>query len=311
MSLTYIFFAIFLMLVLVGVSGVLLFAEFGRTSRLSNRIELVTTGGSTAIESEPEEGVSVLGGIAKIGTLIARTGILSTKTLQEMTATLEAGGFKGGRGLGLFIGAKVLLTIIVPIVLYVLISAYVPANLHIALVMFGMVIGLLAPDKIVSSIRARHIKQVAAGVPDALDMLVICSDAGLALEAGLARVAAELAMLNKPLCQELTQTSRELQIGSDMRRAMESLGQRTGLEPLKRLSTTLAQSLQYGTPMTSSLRSLSAELRQDALIQFEERAGKLPTLMTVPMIFFILPCVFLIVAGPAIINVLALTSAPK
>jgi len=311
MPLTYIFFAIFLMLILVGVSGALLFAEFGRTSRLSNRIELVTTGSSAAIENEPEEGVSVLGGIAKIGTMIARTGILSTKTLQEMTATLEAGGFKGGRGLGLFIGAKVLLTIIVPIVLYVLISAYVPDNLHIALVMFGMVIGLLAPDKIVSSIRARHIKQVAAGVPDALDMLVICSDAGLALEAGLARVAAELAMLNKPLCQELTQTSRELQIGADMRRAMESLGQRTGLEPLKRLSTTLAQSLQYGTPMTSSLRSLSAELRQDALIQFEERAGKLPTLMTVPMIFFILPCVFLIVAGPAIINVLALSSAPK
>jgi tight adherence protein C len=311
MSLTYIFFAIFLMLVLVGVSGILLFAEFGRSTRLANRIELVTTGSSAAIEDEPEEGVSVLGGIAKIGTMIARTGILSTKTLQEMTATLEAGGFRGGRGLGLFIGAKVLLTIIVPIVLYVLISAYVPANLHIALVMFGMVIGLLAPDKIVSSIRARHIKQVAAGVPDALDMLVICSDAGLALEAGLARVAAELSMLNKPLCQELTQTSRELQIGADMRRAMESLGQRTGLEPLKRLSTTLAQSLQYGTPMTSSLRSLSAELRQDALIQFEERAGKLPTLMTVPMIFFILPCVFLIVAGPAIINVLALTSAPK
>jgi tight adherence protein C len=311
MSLPFLFFVIFLMLVLVGISGAYLFADLGRTSRLSNRIELVTTGSSTAIETEPEEGVSVLGGISRIGNLIARTGILSTKTLQEMTATLEAGGFKGGRGLGLFIGAKLLLTIIVPIVLYVLVSAYIPANLHIALIMFGMVMGLLAPDKIVSSIRAKHIKQVAAGVPDALDMLVICSDAGLALEAGLARVATELSMLNKPLCLELTQTSRELQIGSDMRRAMESLGQRTGLEPLKRLATTLAQSLQYGTPMTASLRSLSAELRQDALIQFEEKAGKLPTLMTVPMIFFILPCVFLIVAGPAIINVLAISSGPK
>jgi tight adherence protein C len=311
MSLPFLFFVIFLMLVLVGISGAYLFADFGRTSRLSNRIELVTTGSNTAIETEPEEGVSVLSLISRIGNVIARTGILSTKTLQEMTVTLEAGGFKGGRGLGLFIGAKLLLTIIVPIVLYVLVSAYIPANLHIALIMFGMVMGLLAPDKIVSSIRAKHIKQVAAGVPDALDMLVICSDAGLALEAGLARVATELSMLNKPLCLELTQTSRELQIGSDMRRAMESLGQRTGLEPLKRLATTLAQSLQYGTPMTASLRSLSAELRQDALIQFEERAGKLPTLMTVPMIFFILPCVFLIVAGPAIINVLAISSGPK
>jgi len=311
MTLPFIFFVIFLMLVLVGISGMFLFAEFGRNTRLSNRIELVTTGTTNPIDDAPEEGASLLGVVATIGNIVARTGILSNKTLQEMNATLEAGGFKGGRGLGLFIGAKVLLTIIVPIVLYVLVSAYIPDNLHIALVMFGMVIGLLAPDKIVSSIRAKHIKQVGAGVPDALDMLVICSDAGLALEAGLARVATELALLNPALCKELTQTSRELQIGTDMRRAMESLGQRTGLEPLKRLATTLAQSLQYGTPMTASLRSLSAELRQDALILFEERAGRLPTLMTVPMILFILPCVFLIVAGPAIINVLAITGGHK
>jgi len=90
-----------------------------------------------------------------------------------------------------------------------------------------------------------------------------------------------------------------------MRRAMEDLGDRTGLVTLKRLSTTLAQSLQYGTPLTQALRSLSAELRQEALIRFEERAGRLPTLMTIPMILFILPCVFLIVAGPAMINVMA------
>jgi tight adherence protein C len=146
---------------------------------------------------------------------------------------------------------------------------------------------------------------VEAGVADALDMLVICADAGLALEAGLARVSQELAVLNPALAQELTQTSRELSIGSDMRHAMESLGARTGLDPLRRLATTLAQSLQYGTPLTQALRTLSAELRQEALILFEERAGRLPTLMTIPMILFILPCVFLIVAGPAIINVLA------
>ena len=74
---------------------------------------------------------------------------------------------------------------------------------------------------------------------------------------------------------------------------------------LKRLATTLSQSLQYGTPLTQALRTLSAELRQEALIMFEERAGRLPTMMTIPMILFILPCVFLVVAGPAIINVMA------
>jgi tight adherence protein C len=90
-----------------------------------------------------------------------------------------------------------------------------------------------------------------------------------------------------------------------MRRAMENLGERTGLVTLKRLATTLSQSLQYGTPLTQALRTLSAELRAEALITFEERAGKLPTLMTLPMIVFILPCVFFVVAGPAVINVMA------
>jgi tight adherence protein C len=117
--------------------------------------------------------------------------------------------------------------------------------------------------------------------------------------------------LSPALSMELTQTSRELQIGADMRAVMESLGQRTGLDTLKRLSSTLSQSLQYGTPLTQALRSLSAELRQEALVKFEERAGRLPTLMTLPMILFILPCVFLIVAGPAIINVLSTLKGMK
>jgi tight adherence protein C len=172
-------------------------------------------------------------------------------------------------------------------------------------------IGMILPETIATNIRNKHLKKVEAGVPDALDMLVICADAGLALEAGLARVSQELAILNPALAMELTQTSRELQIGADMRRAMESLGARTGLDTLKRLSTTLSQSLQYGTPLTAALRSLSAELRQEALVLFEERAGRLPTMMTIPMILFILPCVFLVVAGPAIINVMATLHGQK
>jgi tight adherence protein C len=238
--------------------------------------------------------------------LIARSGLLSRKTLAEMNATLEAAGFRGGRGIGLFIGAKVLLAIIVPMVLFLALRNFGTTTFwECVKIGGGAMLGLLLPETIATNIRKRHLAQVEAGVADALDMLVICADAGLALEAGLARVSQEIAILNPALSMELTQTSRELQIGSDMRHAMEALGARTGLDTLRRLATTLAQSLQYGTPLTQALRTLSAELRQEALVLFEERAGRLPTLMTVPMILFILPCVFLIVAGPAIINVLA------
>jgi tight adherence protein C len=244
--------------------------------------------------------------------LIARSGMLSRKTLVEMTATLEAAGFRGGRGLGVFIGSKILLFFLVPALLYFATIHVGTSTFWIIVKIFGgAVIGLLLPETIATNIRTRHLKKVEAGIADALDMLVICADAGLALEAGLVRVAHELSLLNPALAQELTQTSKELQIGADMRRAMDSLGQRTGLDPLKRLATTLAQSLQYGTPLTQALRTLSAELRQEALIKFEERAGRLPTLMTIPMILFILPCVFLIVAGPAIINVLATLKGMK
>ena len=307
MSIPYIFATIILMFLLVAGLGIYIANELGRAGRLANRLEIIATGGETAMLETPKPtGAIYLLLVSGLGMLIARSGLLSRKTLAEMNATLEAAGFRGGRGIGLFIGAKVLLAIIVPMVLFLALRNFGTTTFwECVKIGGGAMLGLLLPETIATNIRKRHLAQVEAGVADALDMLVICADAGLALEAGLARVSQEIAILNPALSMELTQTSRELQIGSDMRHAMEALGARTGLDTLRRLATTLAQSLQYGTPLTQALRTLSAELRQEALVLFEERAGRLPTLMTVPMILFILPCVFLIVAGPAIINVLA------
>ncbi len=313
MSTTHIFVAIIFLFLLVVASGFYLVNELARSGRLASRIEFVKSGGEAQqVEVPKPDGAMLLRFLSGFGMVIARSGLLSGKTLAEMTATLEAAGFRGGRGLGLFIGAKILLGLLMPLLLFfVLRNIGTSTFWEIVKIAGGCMLGLLLPETIATNIRTRHLKQVEAGVADALDMLVICADAGLALEAGLARVAQELDGLNPALAKELTQTSRELQIGSDMRQAMDSLGQRTGLDQLKRLATTLTQSLQYGTPLTAALRSLSAELRQDALVLFEERAGRLPTLMTIPMILFILPCVFLIVAGPAIINVLATLHAQK
>ncbi len=254
----------------VAVFGFYLANTFARAGKLTDRIELVVTGGQKPVEEVKPDGALFLRFISAFGMFIARSGILSRKTLAEMTATLEAAGFRGGRGLGLFIGAKVLLAILVPMAIYLAFRNFGTSTFWEAIkIGGGAMFGLLLPETIANNIRQRHLTKVEAGVPDALDMLVICADAGLALEAGLARVAQEIAILNPALSQELTQTSRELQIGSDMRHAMEALGQRTGLDTLKRLATTLSQSLQYGTPLTAALRSLSAELRQEALILFE------------------------------------------
>ena len=299
--------AMLLCVAVVAVASVFLAAEMTRTKKLNKRLDLAIHGRSaTAVNEVKPEGSPLLRLVSSFGMLIARSGLLSRKTLQEMTATLEGAGFRGGRGLGLFIGAKILLLFLTPTLLYFSLRNFMPGTLGLVLKLGGGAIGgMLLPEMVANNIRTRHLEQVERGVPDALDMLVICADAGLALEAAIGRVAQEIQLLNPDLAQELNQTSRELQIGADMRSVMTSLGQRTNLDVLKRLATTLSQSLQFGTPLTQALRSLSTELRAEALVRFEDRAGKLPTLMTLPMIVFILPCVFLIVGGPAVINVMA------
>ena len=117
-------------------------------------------------------------------------------------------------------------------------------------------------------------------------------------------VAVELENAHWETAQELAQTANELQMISDSRVGLTNLGTRTGIDGYKRLGTTLIQTMQYGTPLTDALKTLSAEMRQDALVKFEARAARLPVMLTMPTILFILPCVFLIAGGPAIIQIM-------
>ena len=162
--------------------------------------------------------------------------------------------------------------------------------------------GLLAPDLVAKRLRKRYLRELERGLPDALDLMVICSEAGLALEGAVERVAAEIGPANRAVAAEFSVCSSELRILADRRAALMNMAERTRLELLRRLGTTLAQTLQYGTPLTQALRTLSAEMRHDQLVRFEARAAKLPVLLTVPMILCILPTLFLVVAGPAMLQ---------
>ena len=164
------------------------------------------------------------------------------------------------------------------------------------------VAGLLIPDMVVRRIRTRYVARVERGVPDVLDLLVICTQAGLGLEAAIERVAGEIARAHPELARELAHTTGELRIAVDTQRVLIKLGTRTGLESLKRVTATLAQTLQFGTPLSGALRVLAAEMRQQVLTRFEERAARLPVMLTLPMILFIFPCLFIVVGGPAVIQ---------
>jgi tight adherence protein C len=148
------------------------------------------------------------------------------------------------------------------------------------------------------------VKKVEASLPDALDMLLICTQAGLPLEPALGRVSQEIRTAHPQIAWEFEQTVNELQVNSDAKAALTNLGERTGLESVKRLTNTLVQTMQYGTPLGEALRALGGEMRTETLIRFEEKAARLPVLLTMPMVGFILPCIFIIVAGPAALRLM-------
>lgn len=247
--------------------------------------------------------------VAAVGSLLTRSGILSAKSITALKGTLAAAGFRDETAIPLFVGSKMILVVTLPLLAWMMGRrlGIAPETLRLVAAA-SAVAGLLAPDFVLRAIRKRYLASVEKAIPDALDLLVICAEAGLALEQGMERVAKEIRPSSAACAAELSLTTDELRILADRRTALVNMGRRTGLVNLQRLGGTLVQALQYGTPLSKALRTLAAEMRSDALTRFEERASRLPVLMTVPMIVFILPCVFLVVAGPAVLNLISTLS---
>ena len=168
----------------------------------------------------------------------------------------------------------------------------------------AVLVGFYAPDLFIKNKADKRQEQLRKGLPDALDLLVICAEAGLNLDAGLKRVAGELRMPAPELADELELTSIELGFLSDRREALNNLEKRTGLPSVGALVSTLAQAEKYGTPLAQSLRVLAAEMRDERLMKAEEKAARLPATLTVPMVLFIMPALFIVLIGPGILSTL-------
>ena len=242
--------------------------------------------------------------VTELGRAVMQSGLLPGRTRSELQQTLSAAGFRGPNAMALFIGSKLSMLFGMPIAAWVLTQHFaVQGMTGLVMVAVSSIVGLVAPDMIIQRMRQNYLARIETGLSDALDLMVICAQAGLSLEPAMARVAVELRGVHPEMCTELATTVRELEMMSDSSQALNNLGKRTGLESLMRLTSTLVQTMQYGTPLTDSLRTLSNEMRTAALTRFEERAARLPVLLTLPMIMFILPCVFMIVGGPAAIQI--------
>jgi tight adherence protein C len=169
---------------------------------------------------------------------------------------------------------------------------------------YGFVAGTLilsykAPDIWLKNKINKRTAAIRKGLPDALDLLVICAEAGLTVDAAFNRVARELGKAYPQLGDEFALTSIELGFLTDRRSAFENLANRIDLDSVRGVVTTMIQTEKYGTPLASALRVLSAEFRNERMMRAEEKAARLPAIMTVPLILFILPVLFIVILGPA------------
>ena len=168
-----------------------------------------------------------------------------------------------------------------------------------AQVAVSLIASYKAPDIFLKNKITKRSHAIRKGLPDALDLLVICAEAGLTVDAAFHRVARELGRAYPELGEEFTLTGIELGFLSDRRQAFENLAMRVDLDAVKGVTTTMIQTEKYGTPLASALRVLSAEFRNERMMRAEEKAARLPAIMTVPLICFILPVLFVVILGPA------------
>jgi tight adherence protein C len=236
--------------------------------------------------------------------LLARLGramhsrMLSIRDAEALSKNLAAAGLEPSKTVPIFLGIKITCLLVVPVTVYAgAVFLGYPTGKQFLYAGLSLIVGIMLPNWILAFIRGPYQKALRRGIPDALDLMVVCAEAGLGLESTVNRVAEEMKQSNGAVALEFSLLTYEMRIMPDRKIALANLGERSGQPALKRLAGTIAQTLKYGTPLGQALRTLAAEMRNERIIQFEERASRLPALLVLPMIMFILPCLFIILMG--------------
>ncbi len=240
----------------------------------------------------------------KIRSLLSSMKVLQDSQVKTaQTKLLQAGIRRKEFAVAVIFGRLVLPIVIGGPMLYLVYGTSMFADWS-PLKAYGLVAGSFllsykAPDLYLKNKIQKRSAAIRKGLPDALDLLVICAEAGLTVDAAFARVAKELGKAYPELGEEFQLTAIELGFLTDRRQAFENLAERIDLDSIRGVVTTMIQTEKYGTPLASALRVLSAEFRNERMMRAEEKAARLPAIMTVPLILFILPVLFIVILGPA------------
>jgi tight adherence protein C len=234
--------------------------------------------------------------------------ILPQKEIErsKISAQLVHAGFRSPTAIQTFYAIKIVAAILLP--LLVLFSARWFPELSIGrelfLVLAASGAGLTIPSVILTRLREKRLKTLRHGFPDAMDMLVVCVEAGLGMSQAIQRVADELTVSHPELATELALVNAEIRAGVDRVVALKNLANRTGLDDIKGLVSLLVQTLRFGTSVAESLRVYSEEFRDRRMQKAEEQAAKMGTKLIFPLVLFMFPGFFVIAVGPAVIGLI-------
>jgi tight adherence protein C len=243
-----------------------------------------------------------------VGQIVETLNLRSVFEAEGSRETLRQAGMRSEKHLVTFLGIRLAAPIILALIVFVYTSTLYAdkfaLNMRIAAAMGGLVIGFYLPNIILKNMRSRRQDSIRRSWSDALDLLLICVESGMAIEPAMQRVAREIGSGSVPLAEELTLTVAELSYLQDRRKAFDNLGKRTGLPTVKSVVTSLIQSEKYGTPLGTALRVLAQENRDNRMSEAERKAAALPPKLTVPMILFFLPVIFAVVLAPSFILIM-------
>lgn len=236
----------------------------------------------------------ITGWLSSLGTQYRR--FYSAENLDQLRTIIQSSGLNPHRTLSIWIGAKTVSMFLFPIIaLFVAQVLGKPLTDVLIFSLIGVVTGIMGPRLILLVLTRRFNAGIRRGTPDMIDLLVVCSEAGMGLESALERVAEEMKQTDPAMARVLYGLLDDLRILPNRSEAFEKLGSTS--EGLRRFGTMVSQSLQYGTPLGQALRTIAADLRRERITKLEERAHKLGAKLTIPMVLFMLPAMFIILGG--------------
>ncbi len=269
------------------------------SSRLRRRIRSIATGRGAAGGGPPKRAAGGKPGSARPDG--EQPALLKSRSAREEAA---GSGTRNATSPSSFVGPGTYLSALCGLISFAGLSAISANGSEVLLV---SLIAAIVPFVLLPIHRKRRInrrrQRLDRQVPDALDLLVVCTEAGLSLDAALNRISKELWTTAPELAHELSITSAELAVLPDRRAAIGNLSTRTESPSLRVLTSSLIQTERYGTPIAQALRVLANEMRDQRMLRAEEKAARLPAIMTIPLIVFILPTLFVVIIGPALLQI--------